>query len=352
MWIEELPAYSLVKVPITASTLHMRDGSVLVNNLGAGRVNGFTLEVPPSLNVTTQVYDLLIDGVVWFDSNGDGVQDDGEPLLSHVTIELVNEQGFVVRTVQTDENGAYHFGQGLRPDGAHPGFGTDSSWYLEDGAYTTRVVRDDGVVLSEWRFTHSGGDANLDGTSASLHLGRESIDDFDFAKYQRADFGLFNDTYYLTWTKVSENGAPLTGATFEVTGESGETFTVTDNDARDLDPAHGVLKVIVAGVGHYTVSETVAPQGYSLTTEVLSGTVKPGVVETNLGELLNTRLADPEPEPGPGPEPSPTPTPPVAKSGQGLPVTGADLTGVGVLAAMLIAVGGIIALRRPRSNRR
>lgn len=152
----------------------MRDGSTLWNNLGLGRVEGLTLDVPASKPVRTNVYDLLIDGTVWYDSNKDATLDDDEERLEGVTVELVDKDEKVVRNTKTDAQGYYYFGQGLSDDGDHPGLNSDQQFYLEDGTYTVRVVREDGVILEEWEYTFSGNNEELDGTSEDLVLGRTS----------------------------------------------------------------------------------------------------------------------------------------------------------------------------------
>jgi uncharacterized repeat protein (TIGR01451 family) len=55
---------------------------------------------------------------VWFDTDRDGAQDANEPPISGATVELVAEDGTVVATTTTDENGDYYFNEsdGLEPD--------------------------------------------------------------------------------------------------------------------------------------------------------------------------------------------------------------------------------------------
>jgi uncharacterized repeat protein (TIGR01451 family) len=46
---------------------------------------------------------------VWYDVNGDGVQDETEPGLSGITVKLLNSGGEVIATTETDANGFYYF---------------------------------------------------------------------------------------------------------------------------------------------------------------------------------------------------------------------------------------------------
>ena len=59
---------------------------------------------------------------LWYDTDGDGAQDSGEPGLSGMTVELLNSGGTVIATKTTDSNGIYTFTS------------------LAAGTYTVRVV--------------------------------------------------------------------------------------------------------------------------------------------------------------------------------------------------------------------
>ena len=64
---------------------------------------------------------------VWFDINGNGQQDAGEPGLQGVTVNLLDANGNVVNTTTTDANGQYLFA-GLSPDTYIVEFVTPSSY--------------------------------------------------------------------------------------------------------------------------------------------------------------------------------------------------------------------------------
>jgi hypothetical protein len=59
---------------------------------------------------------------LWYDTDGDGVQDSGEPGLAGTTVELLNSSGAVIATRTADSNGVYSFNN------------------LLAGSYTVRVV--------------------------------------------------------------------------------------------------------------------------------------------------------------------------------------------------------------------
>ncbi|MCP5426278.1 MAG: carboxypeptidase regulatory-like domain-containing protein, partial [Gammaproteobacteria bacterium] len=51
-----------------------------------------------------------VNGTIWLDVDGDGVLDIGEPGISGVSVELLDNGGNVLATTTTDANGQYHFG--------------------------------------------------------------------------------------------------------------------------------------------------------------------------------------------------------------------------------------------------
>ena len=71
----------------------------------------------------------------------------------------------------------------------------------------------------------------------------------------------------IDWVKRDGNGAFLGGATFSVSPDPSDgagTMTVVDNGLNDSDPTVGEFQVINVPTGTYTVTETVAPEGYTL----------------------------------------------------------------------------------------
>ena len=66
-------------------------------------------EVDRSWDMGVQAQDAHIGDRVWFDSNGNGVQDTGEAGIAGITVQLKNAVGTVVATTTTDSNGIYGF---------------------------------------------------------------------------------------------------------------------------------------------------------------------------------------------------------------------------------------------------
>ncbi len=85
--------------------------------------------------------DAAIGDRVWFDTDQDGVQDDGEPGVEGVTVELLDDSGTVVATTTTDADGLYLF-SGLTP-----------------GDYQVRFVLGDGQAFT---VPDAGGDDATD----------------------------------------------------------------------------------------------------------------------------------------------------------------------------------------------
>jgi hypothetical protein len=52
-----------------------------------------------------------IGGRVWFDTNGNGLQDEGERRLPDIEVRLVDEAGNQLESTKTDANGEYHLAQ-------------------------------------------------------------------------------------------------------------------------------------------------------------------------------------------------------------------------------------------------
>ncbi|MEU8760259.1 SdrD B-like domain-containing protein [Streptomyces sp. NPDC048659] len=89
---------------------------------GFGKAGGLGDVAYAAANAPVQIGNL-----VWFDSDRDGVQDPGEPLLPGATVSLLDAGGRQVATTRTDDAGEYYFG------------GVGAAYQLVPGAkYTVR----------------------------------------------------------------------------------------------------------------------------------------------------------------------------------------------------------------------
>ncbi|MGN6722158.1 MAG: SpaA isopeptide-forming pilin-related protein, partial [Marmoricola sp.] len=126
------------------------------------------------------------------------------------------------------------------------------------------------------------------------------------------DAGHFTDGYgSMKWQKEDPNGVDLAGATFQVTYPDGSVYNVADNTgsgpacvpaapsgstpgtACDSDATGGVFQLDGLKTGTYSIVETVAPSGYTLATNTLTGvitdkswtTVDAGAVQDGQGSI-------------------------------------------------------------------
>lgn len=87
-------------------------GSNLIPNTAATTTAQFPIQITASVTDQVTVPTLLsatVAGRVWFDADGDGAQDIGEPGLSNVVVTLKDQFGTPVATLSTDVNGRYLF---------------------------------------------------------------------------------------------------------------------------------------------------------------------------------------------------------------------------------------------------
>jgi fimbrial isopeptide formation D2 family protein len=130
-----------------------------------------------------------------------------------------------------------------------------STWLLGNAAWNSVAA-------------HQGG-----GTHAPIEVGPVGV------VYQPAQ---------LSWSKVGQSNQVLSGATFYVTGPSGfAPVTVTDNGPDDQDPAGGQFLLTGLPVGAYTITETIAPTGYTVTTQTLTPKIQHAGALTQAGSLMN-----------------------------------------------------------------
>ena len=143
---------------------------------------------------------------VWFDANGDGVQNNGEAGVQGVTVNLKDEDGNVIATTTTDDDGFYSF--------------TD----LEPGTYSVQFVLIDGFV-----FTGANAGAN------------DALD-------SDADPTMNGMTETVTLAPGEFNGSLDAGLVEDVTCELVAEITATgncDNNGTDFDPSDDTYSVTI-----------------------------------------------------------------------------------------------------------
>jgi hypothetical protein len=178
---------------------------------------------------------------VWFDYDGNGIQDTGEPGIPSVTIELRNSSGTLVSTTATGANGLYSF-YNLPPD-----------------TYTVTVVASTlpaGTVPTY----DLDGTATPHATVVALASG-QSRTDVDFGYRGTASLG------NRVWLDYDADGVQDAGET----GINGVTVQL-------LDTAGNVIaSAVTAGDGNYTFPNLLAG---TYKVRVVSSTLPAGFVQT------------------------------------------------------------------------
>jgi uncharacterized protein (DUF2141 family) len=188
-----------------------------------------------------------IGDTVFNDTNGNGVQDQGEPGIGGVTINLRDSSGNIVTTTTTNSNGNYSF-----PN-------------LAPGNYTVSVPN-----------PPAGFTPTLVPSSISLQPG-QNVDtaDFGFTQQPRGTIGdtVFSDTNGNSTQEPGEPGIP--GLTVLVRDSSGNTVATTNTDA------NGKYSVNVPP-GTYTVAVTNPPSGFTPTL------TQPNPINVGNGQNIDT----------------------------------------------------------------
>ena len=282
-----------------------------------------------------------IGDTVWFDTDGDGTQDAGEPGLPDVAITVVGA-GF---------DGVFATADDLV---AETTTGSDGSYLVDGlpaGPYRVTVATDSlGENLEP---THDL-DGGLDHT-AGLTLGAgQDRDDADFG-YE--GLGTIGDT---VWHDEDGDGVKdpdepgIPGVTVELLDADGNVIDSTTTDAnggyRFSDVPFGDYQVRVLG-------STVPPEyrpSYDpdgVLDQVAQVSVGFGENVTDINFGYETVAATPAPTPAPAPAPSPAPTPVPAATPTSLASTGAAIAGgLATVALLLIALGGLAVITGRRRD--
>ena len=178
---------------------------------------------------------------VWQDTNGNGVQDAGEPGLANVTVTLTDGNGDVVGTTTTDGNGGYSFTG------------------LAAGTYTVTVDASTLPAGSVATYDYDGtGTAN----TAEVTLGGgETNNDVDFGYRGSSALG------DLVWYDANGNGVVDGGEA----GISGVTVTLLDGNG------DAIASTVTAGDGTYGFGN-LAAGSYSVAVDAT--TLPPGLGPT------------------------------------------------------------------------
>ena len=196
--------------------------------------------VPPPLPETGQ-----IGNKAWVDSDGDGIQDAGEPGLAGVTVDLYQIDGALISSTTTDVNGEYSF-TNLAP----------MDYYLEfssaPAGFSLTLQDQGGDDVND-----SDADPNNNGRTATFFVGVGYIDEGIDAGYLASGVGDF------IWDDLNDNGDQdlgepgVPGVTVELVLDSnGSTVDATTSDA------NGNYSFSNVAAGSYRIRVTNLPGGY------------------------------------------------------------------------------------------
>ncbi len=189
-----------------------------MSNLNALRLPARVLCVSEAGDPCIPLLPLLVGDTVFFDANGNGVQDAGENGIAGVTLEILGTLGTVFGTTTTDANGHYSFP-------------------VDPGTYTVRVAASN---------FNAGGP--LDGTIATTNQSfTNTVVDNNVLTY---DFG-YRGTGSIgdrVWLDTNANGVQDTGET----GINGVTVQLLNSSAQVI------ATTTTSGDGNYTFSHLTA----------------------------------------------------------------------------------------------
>ncbi|MDY7040919.1 MAG: PQQ-binding-like beta-propeller repeat protein, partial [Chloroflexota bacterium] len=181
-----------------------------------------------------------LGGQVWYDADGDGTRDDGEPGIGDVIVELHSGEGQLLATAPTGSDGVYAF-NGL-PDGTYQVNADEST--LPAGYVLTAITRELPIELAAGQ------------------------------TYYDMNFG-YDDSGYIgdeVWHRCGDGErVGLSDATLllHVDGDSDGSYeTLLDTQVTDTD-GHYYFTGLPAGDYQVTVDEATVPVGYILITENL-----------------------------------------------------------------------------------
>ncbi len=221
-------------------------------NVATGKASVTVLSGVSDQTVDAGILPATLGDTVWFDRDGNGLQDAGEPALPGITVQLLDATGTTFKDVAgnpvttiTDANGHYHF-------------------TVLPGAYGVQVLLPAGVGLTQADAGDEAQDSDTDpATGKSAAITVASGDNIT-----HLDAGIQPAT--LSGSVIIDRNADGSEGTDDTTHVAGVTLTVTGTDsfgnpvtATTITDADGNYTVQLPP-GSYTVTET-QPVGYTST---------------------------------------------------------------------------------------
>ena len=205
---------------------------------------------------------VTIGHFVWVDTNGNGVQDDGEPGIPGVTLTLTGTSDAgtnITAHATTDSNGAYSF---TEPPGTYT--------VTVDASNSTGALAGYTATVTGQGTTSTDSNVNPSGTTPATLLSGASDTTIDFGYYKSVTIGHF------VWVDTNGNGVQyggepgIPGVTLTLTGTTDSGSTLTDNATTDAN-------------GYYSFTEP--PGTYTVTVDASNSTgVLAGYTATVTGQ--------------------------------------------------------------------
>jgi len=196
-------------------------------------VDGFESE-PKRVEIPFMGY-MYVGDKVWFDRNGNGIQDDGEPGIAGVTVKLYSKDGQLLQTTETNTTGGYEFE-----------IHTPGEFYVEfENKYTYTNM-------------HSGSDNSVD-SDVINHGNKTETFAMDWGDRDMGiDAGVVSSIGNFVWYDKNLNG-------LQDSGEPGVVATVvsiTDSNGKAVKDVYGnVLKDVKTDANGYYYFKGVNPSG-------------------------------------------------------------------------------------------
>ena len=203
---------------------------------------------------------------VWFDSNGNGKQDGGEPGVAGATVTLLNADG----TAAKDINGV------LVPPQVTPSTGLYQFTNLAPGSYIVQFVAPNGYTFTQYL---QGTDTAIDSNANPANSGKTGTITLVSGQTDNTwDAGLVGSLSLgdYVWVDTNGNGIQddgntgINGLTVQLLGSNGTTVLATTTTANNTSgqPGYYLFSNLVPGT--YYVQFT-APSGYVYTTKYVNG---------------------------------------------------------------------------------